>query len=307
LKADVIFTGAQTNPFPYYRAMDLFLLPSREDPFPLVMTDIYMGKMTGIDLLQEIRVQDSDAMVVVMTSHASLETATMALRNGAYDYLVKPFDDIDMISAVVGRAIDRSRLNAANRALMADLKRNAEQLEQLNAKLTDMANRDGLTGLYNHRYLRETLDQELSRSRRHGREFSLLFLDIDHFKHYNDTHGHLAGDNLLCTLATLLHERSRGETLAARYGGEEFVLLVPESGSPAALRYAEILREMVAEHPFPGRETQQFGCVTISVGVATFPEAGKDATTLIDHADKALYASKNSGRNRVSVWTPPRT
>ena len=92
-------------------------------------------------------------MVVVMTSNASLETATTALRAGAYDYLVKPFDDIEMISTVVNRAIDRYKLAADNRALMDHMKRNAEELERLNAKLTDMANRDALTGLHNHRYL----------------------------------------------------------------------------------------------------------------------------------------------------------
>ena len=171
----------------------------------------------------------------------------------------------------------------------------------------DMANRDGLTGLYNNRYLREMLDQELNRSRRHRRHFSLLFLDIDHFKSYNDTHGHIAGDNLLCTLAKLLQESSRGETLTARYGGEEFVLLVPEADSRSARTYADILSRMVEEHPFSGRETQPLGRVTVSVGVATFPEAGEDPTTLIDHADKALYASKNRGRNIVSVWAPVHT
>jgi diguanylate cyclase (GGDEF)-like protein len=218
--------------------------------------------------------------------------------------LIKPFEDIEMITAVVNRATDRYRLAVSNRELLEDLKRNAEELERLNVRLTDIANRDGLTGLYNHRYLRESLDQELARSRRHHRRFALIFIDIDHFKTYNDTHGHLAGDALLQTVAKLLQERARGETLAARYGGEEFVLLVPETGAEGAGRYAEAIRGLVAAHPFVGRETQPLGAVTLSLGVASYPEAGEDSTTLIDHADKALYVSKAHGRNTVTVWDP---
>jgi len=276
----------------------------RKEPFALVITDIQMEEMTGFDLLREVRVQDPDAVVVVMTGNASLETATTALRSGAYDYMVKPFDDPAMIRTVVNRAIDRYTLNSHNRALIVDLKRNAEELERLNARLTDIANRDGLTGLYNHRCFRESLEQEISRCHRHQRGFSLIFLDIDVFKRYNDTHGHLAGDSLLRALARLLQERARGETLAARYGGDEFVLLVPETDAEGARRYAEILRAAVEAHPFIGRETQPLGRVTASLGVACYPEAGSDSTTLIDHADRALYAAKDHGRNTVKVWKP---
>jgi len=276
----------------------------REEPFPLIVTDIYMGKMTGLDLLQEVKTVDASSMVVVMTSNASLETATTALRAGAYDYLVKPFDDIDMISTVVNRAIDRYKLAADNRALMEHMKQNAEQLEQLNAQLTDMAHRDALTGLYNHRYFREVLTKEIARSERHSRAFSLLFIDIDHFKNYNDTHGHLAGDELLKRLADILRGYSRASTVVVRYGGEEFVLLVPEADTEAARLLAEKLRGVVEKHPFSGRETQPCGKITLSLGVATFPESGRDATTLIDNADKALYQSKHGGRNLVSVWDP---
>jgi diguanylate cyclase (GGDEF)-like protein len=276
----------------------------REQPFPLIVTDIYMGKMTGLDLLQEVKAVDNDSMVVVMTSNASLETATTALRAGAYDYLVKPFDDIDMISTVVNRAIDRYKLAADNRALMQHMKQNAEQLEQLNVQLTDMVNRDALTGLYNHRYFREFLTKEIARSEQHPRAFSLVFIDIDHFKNYNDTHGHLAGDELLKRLADILRGYSGASTVVVRYGGEEFVLLVPEADTKAARELAEKLRGLVEDHPFSGRETQPCGKITLSLGVATFPESGRDATTLIDHADKALYRSKHDGRNLVSVWDP---
>jgi diguanylate cyclase (GGDEF)-like protein len=274
----------------------------RREPYPVVLTDIYMGKMTGIDLLQEIKLIEPDTLVVIMTSNASLDTATSALRSGAYDYLTKPFDDIDLISAVVGRAIDKYRLSRDNRTLMDQLKRNAEELEELNNRLREMANRDGLTELFNHRYFLEGLRIELSRASRYQRSLSLIFIDIDHFKQYNDTHGHLAGDELLRTLARILRQNSRESTLVARYGGEEFVLVVPETDSSGARGFAENLRRAVEEHRFPGGGTQPLGKVTLSAGVATYPEDGADGPALINHADRALYEAKNRGRNTVRCW-----
>lgn len=271
----------------------------RQDSFDLVITDIVMKKMSGIELLKEVRLLDPNAMVVVMTSHASVETATTALRSGAYDYLTKPFEDLDAITNVVGRAIDKIRLTVENNNLVEQLRRNTEELQDLNRSLTDMAMRDGLTGLHNHRFFREALDGELGRSERHGHEFSVLFMDVDHFKQYNDTHGHLAGDEVLKTLADLLSHDRRSSTIAARYGGEEFVLLIPETGRAGAKHLAEAVRRRVEQQVFPGGHTQPEGKVTLSIGVATYPEDGIDATSLIDAADKALYTAKASGRNRV--------
>jgi len=110
-----------------------------------------------------------ETAVIVMTSHASLESVTGALRAGAYDYLTKPFEEIELISAVVNRAAEKVRLAGENRGLLEDLRRKAEELESLNATLQDMANKDGLTGLFNHRYFREALDREIARARRHDR------------------------------------------------------------------------------------------------------------------------------------------
>ncbi len=276
----------------------------QSEPFPLVIIDLSLGRMTGLDLLREIKRSASDTTVVVLTGNPSLETAMSALRSGAYDYLTKPFEDIDLVTAVVHRAIDRSKLDLHNRALLDDLKRNTEELERMNARLTDIANRDGLTGLYNHRFFREALELEVARCRRHRRPFSVIFMDLDHFKHYNDTYGHLAGDSLLCAVAKLLQERTRGETVAARYGGEEFVLLVPETASEGARRYAEGIRQAVECHRFTGQQTQPLGKITLSLGVASYPQAGGEPAQLVGRADEALDHSKRAGRNRVSVWDP---
>jgi len=277
------------------QALKLF----RDNPFPVVVTDIIMGKMNGLELLQEIKLIEPDTQVVVMTSNASLETATTALRNGAYDYLIKPFEEIDLITAVTNRAAEKVELIRQNRVMVDRLKRNAEELERLNHELQDLAIRDGLTGLFNHRYFRESLGTELSRSSRHGRAFSVIFMDVDHFKHYNDANGHLAGDEVLRTLSTLISERARDTTVSARYGGEEFVLLLPETDKEGAKTYAEELRGRIETYAFPDEKSQPLGRITLSLGVSTYPEDGCDADTLISHADQALYHAKDAGRNAV--------
>jgi len=271
----------------------------RKAPFPLVITDIVMPGISGIDLLLEIKKTNPDTEAIIITSHASLDTSVTALRTGAYDYLVKPFDDIALISTVVGRALEKIRLSEQNNALLEKLRLQNEELEMTNTILRELAIRDGLTGIFNHRYFQEALLVELGRSNRYKRNFSLVFMDVDFFKKYNDAHGHPEGDKLLIALAHVLQDSLRDSDSVARYGGEEFVLILPETSKEGARRVAESVRRKVAEHPFPGRETQPQGKVTISLGVATFPEDGVDGPSLIERADKALSEAKKTGRDKV--------
>ncbi|MBU5612712.1 diguanylate cyclase [Geomonas azotofigens] len=265
----------------------------------LVITDIRMGGMSGIELLNEIKSHNPDTQVVIMTSHASLDSALTALRAGAYDYLVKPFESLDLISAVAGRAAEKARLVAQNRKLLEQLTKANRELQEANQALKEVAVRDGLTSLYNHRYFQEAFAQEVARSKRFDKRCSLIFFDVDNFKHYNDTHGHPEGDRLLKGLAQIVMSHSRACDVAARYGGEEFVLLLPETGKEGAVKAAEEMRARVAAHPFAGRESQPLGRVTVSVGVASFPEDGGEAQALLERADQYLYQAKNSGKNRV--------
>ena len=180
----------------------------------------------------------------------------------------------------------------------------AEELdyrEKALAKAEELATRDGLTGLYNHRHFQESLAKELTRSTRHKLQFSLIFLDLDHFKNYNDTNGHLEGDFLLKELSRIVGERLRGNDILARYGGEEFVIILPETTKEEGGRLAEELRLMLEEHPFPGDEKQPLGTVTASMGVSSFPEDGKTAHEIIDRADQLLYKAKGQGRNTVCL------
>jgi two-component system, cell cycle response regulator len=271
----------------------------RSQSHPLVITDIRMSGMSGIELLTQIKAHNPDTQVVIMTSHASLDSALTCLRAGAYDYLIKPFESLDLISAVAARDAEKARLVAQNRELVEQLQRANEELQEANDALKEMAVRDGLTSLYNHRYFQEALTRELSRSRRYQKECSVIFMDVDHFKTYNDTHGHPEGDSLLKRLSDILMDHVRSSDLAARYGGEEFVLLLPETTKDSALRMAETLREKVELEPFRGREQQPLGKVTISVGVATFPADGADPPSVMAFADQLLYKAKHGGRNMV--------
>ena len=143
----------------------------------------------------------------------------------------------------------------------------------------------------------ETLENEVARSKRHKHDFSVLVIDIDHFKEYNDTYGHLAGDEVLSRLATVFKESVRSCDYVARYGGEEFILVLPEIGPEDGVKAAERIRKKVAKESFAGdgKPIQ----VTVSVGVASYPKDGDDSQSIIRHADTALYKSKESGRNRV--------
>lgn len=271
----------------------------RKSRHPVVITDIRMAGMSGIELLNEIKKYNPETEVVIITSHASLDSAVSALRAGAYDYLIKPFESLDLISAVAGRAADKARLVAQNRELLAQLTQANQELKEANSALKEMAVRDGLTSLYNHRYFQEALARELARARRYQKECSVIFMDVDNFKIYNDTNGHPEGDRLLSTLSALISAHLRCTDLAARYGGEEFVLLLPETQKESALRIAEEVRVKVEGHDFRGGETQPLGRVTVSLGVASFPQDGNDPSAVVESADRMLYRAKHGGKNRV--------
>lgn len=162
---------------------------------------------------------------------------------------------------------------------------------QLYARTQQLAITDGLTGLYNNRHFYQTLEKELRRSRRYGHPCSLLMLDLDDFKRYNDRYGHLAGDDLLRELVGLIRDVVRQADTPARYGGEEFAVILPETDQAQALTVAERLREVVRTHEFIVRE-ERVGRITLSAGVATCPEDAQDVEGLVHAADMALLRAK---------------
>jgi diguanylate cyclase (GGDEF)-like protein len=169
------------------------------------------------------------------------------------------------------------------------------------ARLYELAITDGLTKLFIHRYFQARLEEELVRAKRYHTACSLILFDIDHFKKFNDTYGHQQGDVVLIEVAKLMKEAVRDTVdIPARYGGEEFVIILPETDSKGALLVAERLRKTIEAYDFPGQE--QALKVTISLGIATFPDHASVKNVLIKKADMALYACKNKGRNCSFIY-----
>lgn len=154
------------------------------------------------------------------------------------------------------------------------------------------ASTDGLTRVYNRRYFYRRLEEELERSRRYGPPCALIMLDVDDFKMYNDRYGHLAGDDLLRELASLLKDAVRQVDIVARYGGDEFAMILPETDVHQGSSVAERLRQTVSSHAFALREAEQDAHITLSVGVAAFPTHATEVEALVDAADRALLAAK---------------
>jgi diguanylate cyclase (GGDEF)-like protein len=174
------------------------------------------------------------------------------------------------------------------------------QKSLLYEKVQKLSITDGLTKLNSHRYFKQRLEEELVLANRYSSQLSLLILDIDHFKHYNDNYGHVAGDHVLMEVARILKEQSDMTHLVARYGGEEMVVVGPETTKEQAMELAEKIRKTIESYAFAvGKETTK---VTVSIGVATFPEDAQTNLDLIAKADKALYAAKARGRNRIVAY-----
>jgi len=207
----------------------------------------------------------------------NLDVDLPVLSGGEVGYLTEVFNNM-----VVRLREGREALDAANETL----RRKNEELERLSVT-------DGLTGLYNRRRLMEAVNDEARRSQRLKHTFALLMVDVDHFKKYNDSFGHPAGDTVLARVAAILREATREVDHVARYGGEEFLVMLPETGMPEALDISERIRARIGEEVFHGRR------MTVSIGVAEFPLHGDTPEQVIAAADEALYEAKREGRDRV--------
>ncbi len=296
-----------------------------------VVADYMMPGLSGIEVLnRSSRIRPAAARILITASDRInvLRDAVNLAR--VHRFLAKPLRFNDM-PEIVSAAIREVYLEAENTRLVTELQNKNQQLTKLVAELEQQqevleqrvaertrklemavhdlkhqALKDSLTGLFNHGHFHEAFEAEISRSRRHRHDLSLLFIDVDHFKQYNDRMGHPAGDRLLLRLADTIAGRrisgapgARNSDVAARYGGEEFVVILPETDLQGALTRAERLRRFVASTQVEGGSEQPLGCVSVSIGVASYPGDGEDKKTLIEIADQGMYAAKRAGRNRV--------
>ncbi len=453
--------GYQVETFP---SADAAFVRVKENPPHVVISDIRMPGMTGIELLENIRKISQDIQFIIMTSHASLETALDAMRLGAYDYIHKPFEQLDDVIKTIDRTVEKLFLQYQNEQLLEELAEKNKTLSGMNIKISqekeevikinslmtqmsrskdldnviqnyldhvsglinnkpaifltlvsshmslvvtqsaqinkdslknigiplkdldskvyleklmnpmsldglhimmkdffkvpeyfavpiedeatvggvvvvfdvmkdasvrrlfdsftqifkvsymntkmqkrihDMAIKDPLTGLFNRRYFNEKLEEELSRSRRTQMPVSLIYMDIDHFKKYNDQNGHPMGDVLLKMYAQVLRQTSRKNDIVCRIGGEEFVIILPHTDKIGAAIKAEKLRRVVESTPFPHGEKQPLGKVSASMGVSEYPAHAHDGEGLVKAADEALYQVKSTSRNKVCLATVP--
>ena len=259
--------------------------------FDLILLDILLPGMDGFEICRRIKQMDDarDTQVVLITCLSDMENKIRGVELGADDYLIKPIEPRELQARV--------RVLLKKKAYLDSL--HAHYAQALNSALLD-----GLTGLYNHAYLKRFLDLEIKRSQRQGHSTSLLMIDLDNFKQINDSLGHMAGDAILREVARRVKDSIREIDVAARYGGEEFAVVLPYGDSQALRKVGERIRGLIEDRPFliPGREDDQQ--VTVSVGGAVYPTDAATVDALIDTADRMLYQAKRDGKNRVVIFEP---
>jgi two-component system chemotaxis family response regulator WspR len=268
----------------------------------VILQDLAMRRREGLALIRKYRANEAtkDVPLMVLSSKDDPEIKSEAFALGADDYLVKLPPASELVSRI--RRHSRSYLNQLQRDEAYRALRESQQLlVEKNLELERLMKLDGLTGLSNRRYFEEFMAVQWGRAIREQTPFSILMIDVDDFKRYNDTYGHLAGDEVLKKVAeTIKSHCMRPTDLAVRFGGEEFVVCLPAEPIDRADVLAERIRAAVETGAIPHLGSRVAPTVTVSIGVAsTTPHHGETYLTLIQAADEAMYAAKRAGKNRV--------
>lgn len=252
----------------------------------LVIVDIDLGAEDGLRLVSQLRSDERlrHVPILMLLDDYDLPRLAKGLDLGVTDYLIRPIDGNEL-KARVRTQIRRRRYH--------------EKLRQLLDQSVSMAYTDGLTGVFNRRYLESHLAKRLEAAGQSGKPLSMMMIDIDNFKGFNDRYGHAVGDRVLIKVAGTLSDNVRNIDLVARYGGEEFAMVMPDTGAEGALLVGERLRQAVEETMVEAGEELGPLRVTVSIGIATAAKGVDSATFLQQRADAALYRAKGAGRNRV--------
>jgi two-component system cell cycle response regulator len=254
-----------------------------KDTFHVVVTDIMLPAMGGLELTKLIK-RDNASDVIVMTGYSDDFSYEEAINIGASDFVIKPVRLEELLL--------RLRRVLKERELTNERIRMMEKLQKL-------AITDGLTRLYNSRSFYSQLELEVDRFNRYQHPLTLLLLDIDHFKDYNDKYGHLEGDKVLVRFSQIIKSCLRTNDSAYRYGGEEFTVILPETAGEEARTVAQRIRAALEAEPFSPENGEEV-TVTISIGLTEY-HPKEELSTFIQRADQAMYRSKRSGRNKVSM------
>ena len=268
----------------------------------VILQDLVMPGTDGLTLVRRYRENPGtrDIPIIVLSAKEEPTMKSAAFAAGANDYLVKLPDSIELIARI--RYHSRSYLNLLQRdEAYRALRQSQQQLLETNLELQRLTNSDGLTGLSNRRYFDEYLGAEWKRAHREQTQLALLMIDVDAFKAYNDTYGHVAGDEVLRRVSTVIRENcARPADLPARFGGEEFSMILPVTSPGGARLLAEKVRRAIETLRIPHSGSPTSGFVTVSIGGAVIvPDGDAIFNQLVEAADAGLYQAKRNGRNQV--------
>ncbi|WP_218076112.1 diguanylate cyclase [Desulfuribacillus stibiiarsenatis] len=270
---------------------------TKNQQIDLILMDGIMPDIEGVQACKMVRDIDGmqDVPIIMVTGKTDIATLEAAFEAGANDYITKPFNTLELLARV--RAALHLKYEIDKR------KARERELEEVNKLLQELSSIDGLTGVANRRRFDEALLTELKRAVRKKTQLSVVMIDIDFFKEYNDTYGHQQGDECLKEIANVLKEvGKRPGDVVARYGGEEFIIILPDTDVLGAENIASIARQKVEEKEIPHSKSKVSSYVTISIGVATTKNHSYTKEKILSEVDKALYHAKRNGRNRVSVY-----
>ena len=252
----------------------------------LILLDVNMPELDGLETIQLLKKKDSNVAVIFITGNTGTEDVIRGLEAGALDYIRKPFSTLELLARV------RTQLR---------VKKLQDDLRQANLKLKNLVDTDDLTGLFNMRSVYEKLGNEIDRARRYGHGVGVIMLDMDHFKRVNDDHDHLFGSFVLSEVGKMIRTNIRSVDFAARYGGDEFLICLTHTDIEGARQFAERLRKKIADKLFQQKEDEIQLTASMGVAVIAGGKSSMDGRSLVRHADRALYESKEKGRNCVTV------